>query len=443
MTRRTLLVALGGGLVSPSWAAPTLEEIALRGKERLILHSLRPLDLETPPALLDSWITPNSRFFVRTHFYIPQVDASRWRLSIEGLVEKPQQLTLEDLGKLPPVESVLTVECAGNWRAYFEPHVAGTQWRKGAVGTARWKGYRLRDVLARAGLKPEAKHLAFDGVDTGMATAPDFVRSVPLEKCLRPETIVATHMNGVPLPIEHGYPLRLITPGWEGAASVKWLTKITAIPDEVDGFFMKTAYRYPKRPGAPGAAVDPKDMAAITSLAVKSLITRPSGPVEGLAWAGEADVTRVEISTDGGSTWKEAKLGPEHAPFAWRRFRYDWKPASGQSATVMARATDTWGRTQPATPAWNPSGYLYNVPEAVRVGEPEKAESLPVALPEGEGRQVAAERCLACHDHKMIVSQHLDPGRWTREVEKMMRWGSPVSEKEKDVLVRYLAARFR
>ena len=439
MTRRSLLMVLGGGLVARNWAAATLEEIALRSKDKLLLHSPRPLDLETPPELLDSWITPVSRFFVRNHFYIPQIEVSRWELAIEGLVEKPFRLKLEEIQRMPQVERVITLECAGNGRAFFEPHVAGIQWRKGAVGTARWKGVRLRDLLSRAVLKPKAKQLAFDGADTGMVTAPDFVRSIPAEKCLHPDTLLATGMNGAPLPVVHGFPLRLITPGWEGAACVKWLTKITALPGEVDGFFMQTAYRFPTRPVKPGEAVDPKDMAPITSLAVKSLITRASGPVEGVAWAGEADVTGVEVSTDGGRSWNEAKLGAEKAPFAWRRFRYDWKPAPGATAAVMSRATDSQGRVQPSTPAWNPSGYLHNTPDSVPHSEPTK---LADQLPQGEGRQIAMERCLSCHDHHLIVGQRLDPGRWTREVEKMMRWGSPVSEKEKEILARYLAENF-
>ena len=455
MTRRSLLLALGAGLASPPRAASTPEETALRGKGRLIVHSPRPLDLETPPALLDDWITPLRRFFVRNHFYIPSIEAGRWRLSVEGLVEKPFHLTLGELGRMPQVERVATMECAGNGRSYFTPRVAGIQWRKGAVGTARWKGVRLRDVLARAGLKPQASHIAFDGADTGMATAPDFIRSVPVEKCLHPDTLLATHMNGVPLPLEHGFPARIITPGWEGAAAVKWLIRMTAIPEEFDGFFMKTAYRYPTRPVAPGEAVDAKDMAALTSLTVKTLITRASGPVAGAAWAGEADIVRVEVSTDGGGSWQEAKLGTDKAPFAWRRFQHDWtalqpvpkhraqrtKPAG--PFTVMARATDSLGRRQPSSPAWNPSGYLHNIPDSARAEEAEKREGPPAELPPGEGRALAQERCLACHDRTLIVAQRLDPGRWTREVEKMIRWGTPLSEPEKATLTRYLAEHFR
>jgi len=436
MTRRSMLLLLGAGFAPQSRAATTPEEEVLRHKEKLILHSPRPLDLETPPEMLDSWITPNSRFFVRSHFYIPQVEAGKWELSIEGLVEKPVKLNLEQIRRMPQVERVITMECAGNGRSYFEPRVAGIQWRKGAVGTARWKGVRLKDVLARAVLKPEAKHIAFDGADTGMATAPDFVRSVPVAKCLHADTLLATHMNGVPLPLEHGFPLRLITPGWEGAACVKWLAKMIAAPEEADGFFMKTAYRYPTRPVKPGEAVDAKDMAAITSLAVKSLITKASGPIEGVAWAGEADITRVEVSVDGGKTWTDAKLDADKAPFAWRRFRLDAKP----SGTVLSRASDSQGRTQPASPAWNPSGYLHNTPDSAPRPE---APKLAAALPPAEGLAIAREKCFACHDHTIIVGQRMDPGRWTREVEKMMRWGSPVSEKEKDVLARYLAENFR
>ena len=432
MTRRSLFLLLGGAIAR---TAPTLEDQALQRKKGLVLHSPRPLDLETPPELLDSWITPIPRYFVRSHFYIPQIEAAKWQLSIEGLVERPLHLTRNDLARLPQIERVVTMECAGNGRSFFRPRVAGIQWRKGAVGTARWKGVRLKDVLERAVLKTEAKHLACDGADTGMATAPDFIRSIPTAKALHPDTLLATHMNGVALPIEHGFPVRLITPGWEGAASVKWLTRITAIPDEFDGFFMKTAYRYPTRPVQPGEAVDPKDLAALTSLTVKSLLTRWTGPVSGVAWAGEAEIVKVEVSLDSGKTWNEAKLGPEKASFAWRRFEYNAKP----TGPVLARATDSQGRVQPPTPAWNPSGYLHNVPDTA----PEKFDSLPAALPPGDGLRIAQEKCLSCHDHTIIVGQKLDPGRWTREVEKMMRWGTPVSEPERATLVRYLADHFK
>ncbi len=432
MTRRSLFLLLGGAVARP---APTLEDQALGRKKGLILHSPRPLDLETPPELLDSWITPIPRFFVRSHFYIPAIETAKWQLSIEGLVEKPLRLTLPDLARLPQIERVVTMECAGNGRSFFRPRVAGIQWRKGAVGTARWKGVRLKDLLERAVLKPEAKHLACDGADTAMATAPDFIRSIPAAKALHPDTLLATHMNGVALPIEHGFPVRLITPGWEGAASVKWLTRITAVPDEFDGFFMKTAYRYPTRPVQPGEAVDPKDLAALTSLTVKSLLTRWTGPISGVAWAGEADIVKVEVSLDNGQTWNQAKLGPEKASFAWRRFRYDAKP----TGPVLARATDSQGRVQPPTAAWNPSGYLYNIPDTA----PEKFDPRPAALPPGDGLRIAQEKCLSCHDHTLVVGQKLDPGRWTREVEKMMRWGAPVSDPEKATLVRYLAEHFK
>ena len=198
MTRRSMLLLLGAGLPRPHQAITTPEEEALRRKEKLILHSPRPLDLETPPEMLNSWITPNSRFFVRSHFYIPQVETAKWELSIGGLVEKSLKLNLEQIRRMPQVERVVTMECAGNGRSYFEPRVAGIQWRKGAVGTARWKGVRLKDVLAQAGLKPAARHIWFDGADTGMATAPDFVRSIPVAKCIHPDTLLATRMNGVP-----------------------------------------------------------------------------------------------------------------------------------------------------------------------------------------------------------------------------------------------------
>ena len=440
MTRRSLLMLLGGAMAAPRSRAAVPEYVALMHKEKgLIVHSRRPLDAETPPELLDSWITPNHRFFVRTHFYIPEIDLSRWQLALDGLVEKPLAFSLEQIRRMPQVESVITIECAGNGRAYYEPHVAGIQWRKGAVGTARWKGVRLRDVLQQAGLKPDAKHIVFRGADRGMGSAPDFVRSIPVEKALHTDTLLATHMNGVPIPLEHGFPLRLITPGWEGAASPKWLTRLTASSAEAEGFFMQTAYRYPTRLGAPGAAVDPKDMAPIRSVAVKSLITHSSGPIAGFAWAGEAEIARVEVSTDGGQSWNAAKLGNERAPFAWRRFEYDWKLRRGAAVKVLARATDNRDRVQAPDPAWNPSGYLYNAPDAV----PREPFKITDYIPFGEGNHVVKDRCVTCHEYDMITSQHLNQARWSAELDKMTRWGAQLPEAERKILLEWLTENYR
>jgi len=345
-------------------------------KGRLIVRSVRPLDLETPVALFDAWLTPNDLFYVRSHLYAPEVRLAEWKLEVRGAVERPLELRLDDLKRMPQASVVVTLECAGNGRAFFDPPVAGIQWQRGAVGTARWTGVRLADVLKRAGPKPEARHVWLDGADAPIGTMPDYVRNVPLQKALDPDTLLAYEMNGEPLAPLHGFPLRAVVPGWEGAYAVKWLTRIEVADREHEGFFVQTAYRYPTRRIAPGAAVDPKDMAPLTGLTVKSILTAPaegavvpgSGTrVAGFAWAGESEVERVDVSTDGGATWQAARLGADRARYAWRRFELDWRPPEPGSYFILSRATDARGRVQPITPQWNPSGYLWNAVDRVRV----------------------------------------------------------------------------
>lgn len=348
----------------------------VEGKEKLIVRSIRPEDLETPVALLNSWITPNDLFYVRHHLYAPNVALKDWTLKVDGEVERALTFTLDELKQLPQASVTVTLECAGNGRAFFDPPVAGVQWEKGAVGTARWTGVRLSDVLKKAGMKSTGKYVALNGADRPIATMPDFIRNVPLEKATHADTILAYEMNGQPIPVLHGFPLRAIVPGWEGAYSVKWLNSIQVIDHEHDGFFVKTAYRYPNKRVAPGATVDAKDMVPLTGLAVKSFINSPLDgakvrggalQVTGFAWAGEADVTKVEISTDNGSTWQPARFGKDHARYTWRQFEYEWRVTEPGSYLVMSRATDDKGRIQPVAAQWNPSGYLWNVIDRVRI----------------------------------------------------------------------------
>jgi DMSO/TMAO reductase YedYZ molybdopterin-dependent catalytic subunit len=347
-------------------------------KENLIVRSDSPADLETPVHLLDTaWITPNHLHFVRTHLQSPRVDSSAFGLTIEGEVNRPLKLALSDLRAFREASQVVTLECSGNGRVYSDPPVPGLQWEKGAVGTARWTGVPLRDVLNRAGVKPAGKHIVMNGADVPFGAVPDFVRSIPVEKAMHPDTLLAYRMNGEDIPVEHGYPLRLIVPGWEAAASTKWLVSIRVSENEFDGHFMRNAYRIPNRHVAPGSVVDPADMVPYTTLDVKSIFTSPldgatvrtgsSVELRGFAWAGEADVTRVDVSVDFGRTWVPARLDADKARYAWRRFRYTWKPDRRGSYIVLSRATDSQGRTQPAVPSWNPAGYVYNVIDKVRV----------------------------------------------------------------------------
>ena len=347
-------------------------------KQDLIVRSAAPADFETPVHLLDkAWITANNLHYVRSHLPTPNIRLNDWNLTIDGEVDQLVKLTMNDIHRFDETNQTVTLECSGNGRAYADPPVAGVQWEKGAVGTARWTGVRLRDVLAKANVKPAAKHVILNGADVPPRAVPDFVRSIPIEKAMHPATILAYRMNGEDIPVNHGFPLRLIVPGWEAASSTKWIVSIRLSEEEAGGFFMQTAYRIPRQPVAPGTAVDPKEMIPYTALTVKSIFTHPldnetvraGGSLElrGFAWAGEADITRVDVSTDSGASWQAAALDNDMARYTWRRFRYMWKPVRSGSFVVMSRATDSLGRTQPAVASWNPSGYMYNVIDKVRI----------------------------------------------------------------------------
>src|ERR1035438_1227438 len=246
-----------------------------RPKADMLVRSVRPEDLEMPLSGFSDYITPIEHFFVRTHVYVPQVSLVSWRLKVEGEVATPLTLTMEDLRKLPAVEMVSVVECAGNGRSFYEPSVPGLQWANGAVGNARWKGVRLADVLKRAGIKDSAKDILFDGADEPLVTMPDFQRSIPTKKALDGNTILAYEMNGEILPEKHDFPLRVVAPGWASDSWVKWLTSIRVLDKEHDGFWMKSAYRHPGKPVAPGTAVAMEQMQPVTSLRVKSVIAAP------------------------------------------------------------------------------------------------------------------------------------------------------------------------
>jgi sulfite oxidase len=385
ISRRDLLAAAGQFSVIGAITRLGAEDRALAqsgaaqtwGKDKLIRRSLRPPDYETPVALLDSFITPVEHFYVRSHLPVPpSLDAATWTLKLDGEVATPLSLSLDEIKKLPAATVTVTLECAGNGRSFFDPPVAGIQWEKGAVGTARWTGVRMSELLKRAGTKPTGKNVVMNCADRPLGTMPAFVRQVPMAKAMTGDTILAYEMNGQPIPPVHGFPLRAIVPGWEGAYSVKWLTSLTVIDKDSDSFWVASAYRYPVKRVAPGAAVDAKEMAPLTGLAVKSLITQPADgatvapgkvAVAGFAWAGENDIAKVEISSDSGATWQPARLVGEQARYTWRRFEADFTAAKAESHLILSRATDSKGQVQPAVSHWNPSGYLWNQYDSVRI----------------------------------------------------------------------------
>src|SRR5258708_2592165 len=365
----------GASYTGLAWAASSA--ISVPGKEGMIVRSYRFLDLEMPVELMTDWITPTKHFYVRNHMFEPaKIDPATWKLTIGGEVGKPVTLTLADLKKIPVHSVTNAMECAGNGRSMQNPKVPGIQWGKGAVGNAKFSGPSLKVLLEKAGVKDTGKHVMFRGLDEVPGKVPPFIRSIPIEKAIDADTLMATHMNDAPLTAHHGSPARALTPGWAGAASCKWLTEITVLDNPAEGNFMSPGYRLPNTPVKPGEAVKPEDTHSVTGLTVKSLIAGPSDGaklrphaylIQGVAWAGEADITKVEISTDAGVTWNPAQLGKEQAKYAWRLCNFDWKPAKNGDYVILSRATDSQGRVQPEAPVWNPSGYLYNAYDQVKV----------------------------------------------------------------------------
>ncbi len=373
---KNLLYGLGAGLAVNGCRSPVQageEDAAARDSGPLKMHVSRPFDAETPVREFTSFLTPNHRFFVRSHFGPPVPDLvseAVWTLRVGGLVERPREFALKELRQMEAVTVTAVVQCSGNGRAFHRPKVPGVQWERGAVGNARWTGVRLRDVLSQAGVKQTARHVQLQGADRPVvASVPLFVRSIPLEKALHPDTILAYEMNGRPLPLLHGAPLRVITPGWMADSCIKWLTDISLLAEEAQGYYMQTAYRVPVTPVTPGASTNGQAMIPVEAMVVKSLIAAPqegatvdTGPItiQGVAWGGEVKVVKVEVSVDDGKSWEQVRLVGEDQPYAWRQWQYVWKAKTAGMFTILCRATDERGNVQPAASPWNPSGFLWN-----------------------------------------------------------------------------------
>jgi DMSO/TMAO reductase YedYZ molybdopterin-dependent catalytic subunit len=337
----------------------------------MIVRQAEPVNLEMPFGTLDHFVTRTEDFFVRCHFAIPTISRDRWRLHISGLVAHSVELGLDELQSCSPTSVTATIECAGNGRVFLSPSVDGAQWERGAVGNAVWTGVPLKAVLERAGIQPGAAEVILTGSDQGeIETAPKpggkihYARSLPLAKAAD-DVLLAWQMNGTELTPAHGFPLRAIVPGWYGMASVKWLSEIVVTDQPFHGYYQSVDYAYWQRSNGEPSLVP------ITELQVKAQIARPS-PLEvvpsgepylirGAAWSCEAQIVRVEVSTDGGKRWSEARLGSHTDPHAWRLWEYDWvTPKSGGRVALMVRAHDAKGRTQPTRRDPDRGGYLIN-----------------------------------------------------------------------------------
>jgi DMSO/TMAO reductase YedYZ molybdopterin-dependent catalytic subunit len=329
----------------------------LRG---MISRQKNPDNTEFPFSTLSSFVTPSEQFFIRSHFSIPDVNLQQWKLSIEGHVERPFEIGLDELRELPARTSHALLECSGNSRVFLEPPQIGIRWEQGAVGNAEWTGVPLASLLDRAGVKPGAVEVILEGHDKGQLEPPEpptpgevhYARSLPLESARRPEVLLAYAMNGTDLSPAHGFPVRALVAGWYGMASVKWLRRIIVTDRPFSGYFQTFAYSvWERRDGLP-------TLVPVTEIQVKSQIARPTlhevipsaatYRVFGAAWAGAHEVVKVEFSADRGQTWSPGNLHETSAPFTWRLFDYWWQtPAVPGTHVLMTRATDARGRPQP------------------------------------------------------------------------------------------------
>ena len=352
---------------------------SLPGKKPLIRLADRPPNYESPLEYLRTPITPNDQFFVRYHLSdIPEVKAETYRIKVGGDGANGHvELTLDDLKTMPAVEVVAVNQCSGNRRGLSQPHVAGVEWGYGAMGCARWKGARLKDILDKVGLKKECIEVGVNGADgPAYDKTPDFVKSIPTWKAVDPDTIVAYEMNGQPLPHFNGFPARLIVPGWTGTYWMKHLTDIEARISPLGNFWMATAYRIPVGKFPIVARFISQEAVAstpITEMVVNSLITSHRDgakvnagklTVSGLAWDGGYGIRRVAVSTDGGKSWSDAKLGEDLGKYAFRPFSFDLTAKRGRN-TIMVNATNAIGQTQVSQLIFNPAGYHNNVMQSI------------------------------------------------------------------------------
>ncbi len=375
--RRLAQAGVAAAIVPSSRAA--MSQTASSPDPRIV-RSASPSNLEADFGMLDSYLTPVPQHYVRNHFPVPDVDRAAWRLRVEGAVARTLSLSLDELRTLPSVTRTVTLECAGNGRLLLTPKVTGVQWERGAVSTAEWTGVPVDVLLERAGVRDAAVDLVGEGLDGGEPGGSprpggeiSYHRGLSIAEARRRGVLVAYAMNGAPLETLHGAPARLVVPGAYGMASVKWLSRLIVTDAPFDGYWQTTDYAYWDRSG-PFPQRRP-----LPGVQVKSLVAEPwtgasvergaSVTVRGAAWS-EGAITRVEVSADGGASWTDAVLEDEAVPGVWRRWRFAWTaPATAGPVTLMSRATDSLGRTQPMerNPDYGTYVIHHVVPVAVEV----------------------------------------------------------------------------
>src|SRR5437879_6328394 len=350
-------------------------------KTEMILLTDRPPQLEIPIHYFRQDLTPNEAFFVRWHLEgVPtSVDLRTFRVNVSGHVRQPLQLSVDELrSQFEPISIIAVNQCSGNSRSFFEPRVPGGQWKNGAVGNAKWTGVSMKSILDRAQVKPRAVDVSFNGLDAPpLPSVSDFVKALSIDHARDGEVMIAYAMNDQPLPMVNGFPVRLVVPGWYGTYWVNALSDITVLPQAFSNFWTDKAYRIPNGPNGTESPKDlAKDTIPINRFNVRSIFVHPdpdeilhSGiptEIEGIAFDSGHGIKRVEVSSDGGASWTDARLAAEIGKYSWRRWRLSWTPGSRGQYRLMARATNAIGETQ-SKEQWNRSGFMWNVIQQVDV----------------------------------------------------------------------------
>ena len=344
-------------------------------RPHLLTRSLQPENQETPIQFIKTDFLPSQLFYRRNHFSYPMLSAANYWIPVNGSVNTPILFSMQDILQLPAKTINLVLECAGNKRSLFEPKVFGEQWGKGAISQGSWKGVPLKTLLELAGIKDGAKEVVVEGYDFGKRTDLDqvytFTRSLPIAKALHPDTVIAYQYNHQPIPFKHGFPLRLIVPQWYAMASVKWIKQITVIDQNFTGPFQSIDYIYYPHEESN------KDARPVTTMNVNSTIQKPldrdildTGKhlIKGIAWTGKGSITKVEVSTDNGQTWSNAKIDKgDNTGYVWAPWSHEWTITEKGDYTIMSRATDSFNRVQPTSPLWNRKGYGYNAIDEIVV----------------------------------------------------------------------------
>lgn len=432
--------------LTASVSAPVFEQ-AVNANNLLIERNARPLLAESSQEALEPWETPIEGLFIRSHHNVlPASIDDSWSIEFNGLIARPQKMTVRQLKKRRSVSFHAVLECSGNGRGLFTPQVSGIQWRRGAVGNAEWTGVPLIDVFRELRIKPDAEYVTVEGFDEPvMKSDAKFIRSIPINLLQETGAILAWNMNREAMPIAHGGPVRLVLPGVYGQNWIKWVNKMTFSKTPDERMYAKKAYRMPDKPVKPGEAWDPaKNGKPIDYILTQTIFTTPwpgakvtpgKVLVRGKAFTGRGSIARVDISMDQGKSWQSTRLS-QPKDRAWQEFELEITAVEGKTYDLLARATDSTGYVQPLEQEWNPKGYLYNAADRLQF----KADRGGAIL--AEGGSLAARHCQTCHSLGLAEGQRLTKQDWVKTAKKMSDYGLILTDAEFEKIASFFSDKY-